>query len=33
MVTDDDDDDDDMVTNGISIPYYNGDIDADDDRR
>ena len=28
MVTDNDDD---MVNNGISIPYYNGNIDADDD--
>ena len=34
MVTDDDDDDnddDDMVNNGITIPYYNGDVDVDDD--
>ena len=33
MVTDDDDDDDDddMVNNGITIPYYNGNVDADDD--
>ena len=32
MVTgDDDDDDDDMVNNGITTPYYNGNIDADDD--
>ena len=29
MVTDDDDDD--MVNNGITIPYYNGNLDADDD--
>ena len=27
----DDDDDDDMVNNGITIPYYNGNVDADDD--
>ena len=26
-----DDDDDDMVNNGITIPYYNGNVDADDD--
>ena len=28
---DDDDDDDDMVNNGITIPYYIGNVDADDD--
>ena len=28
---DDDDDDDDMVNNGITRPYYIGNVDTDDD--